>query len=67
MLDVDRTIVISIHAPLAGCDVLLREPLWQHYHISIHAPLAGCDWTTLKLAIKALISIHAPLAGCDVR
>ena len=35
---------ISIHAPLAGCDVDgradRREP-----DISIHAPLAGCDRT----------------------
>ena len=34
--------VISIHAPLAGCD-------WNYgsgsvrFSISIHAPLAGCD------------------------
>ena len=33
---------ISIHAPLAGCDV--AEPLLVGSAlISIHAPLAGCD------------------------
>ncbi len=34
--------VISIHAPLAGCDaafVVVRVSML----ISIHAPLAGCD------------------------
>ena len=34
--------IISIHAPLAGCDSSLRS---RHVRrcISIHAPLAGCD------------------------
>ena len=37
-------ILISIHAPLAGCDAraAARRGLWLL--ISIHAPLAGCDW-----------------------
>ena len=35
-------IFISIHAPLAGCD--LAPELKTFYDtISIHAPLAGCD------------------------
>ena len=33
---------ISIHAPLAGCDVN-HVALIRAYRISIHAPLAGCD------------------------
>ena len=34
--------VISIHAPLAGCDLLIHNTdTWSD--ISIHAPLAGCD------------------------
>ena len=35
---------ISIHAPLAGCDVdkLAKEESLKA-KISIHAPLAGCD------------------------
>ena len=33
---------ISIHAPLAGCDI--RDVAFiKHLDISIHAPLAGCD------------------------
>ena len=55
---------ISIHAPLAGCDVDgradRREP-----DISIHAPLAGCDQFRIPAGVLCQISIHAPLAGCD--
>ena len=39
--------MISIHAPLAGCDEILRLDL-QLFAISIHAPLAGCDGTALN-------------------
>ena len=58
--------VISIHAPLAGCDS--RGFLWCLHRvlISIHAPLAGCDGAFAPLVITAAISIHAPLAGCDL-
>ena len=33
---------ISIHAPLAGCDLLYTSVFGKHV-ISIHAPLTGCD------------------------
>ena len=33
---------VSIHAPLAGCD-LLPLPKNSRLRVSIHAPLAGCD------------------------
>ena len=33
---------ISIHAPLAGCDIATMT-YCHHIDISIHAPLAGCD------------------------
>ena len=59
-----RTRQISIHAPLAGCDLRPSGPL-QFADISIHAPLAGCDKFTLVVAGTTVISIHAPLAGCD--
>ena len=36
------TMAISIHAPLAGCDII-RERFFKELCISIHAPLAGCD------------------------
>ena len=35
-------VLISIHAPLAGCDALYTT-LFINSKISIHAPLAGCD------------------------
>ena len=34
---------ISIHAPLAGCDVSIGTAQFEITQISIHAPLAGCD------------------------
>ena len=34
---------ISIHAPLAGCDMGMLGIFAQMERISIHAPLAGCD------------------------
>ena len=38
---------ISIHAPLAGCDLVV-PPAFLALCISIHAPLAGCDnWQTI--------------------
>ena len=56
--------MISIHAPLAGCDGY-ADGLDHACKISIHAPLAGCD-TGIWYGIKdKVISIHAPLAGCD--
>ena len=57
--------LISIHAPLAGCD----DPaafLNLRHHISIHAPLAGCDLIKCSSVNPRCISIHAPLAGCDL-
>ena len=58
---------ISIHAPLAGCDVTQEETFTLPENISIHAPLAGCDCNGTRDARSPCgISIHAPLAGCDV-
>ena len=56
--------VISIHAPLAGCDAgngCCFEPIF----ISIHAPLAGCDdiITDLNLSAKDF----NPRTPCGVR
>ncbi len=57
---------ISIHAPLAGCDVLQAEEGFAVLReISIHAPLAGCDKNCGTCRYHHHISIHAPLAGCD--
>ncbi len=57
---------ISIHAPLAGCDIAAKYPQLDLQQISIHAPLAGCDWRGADpRGRRHAISIHAPLAGCD--
>ena len=58
---------ISIHAPLAGCDMAYRGAESLFCPISIHAPLAGCDagWYVAHDVHLVRISIHAPLAGCD--
>ena len=58
--------VISIHAPHAGCDVLIPMSAKTVDGISIHAPHAGCDLVVFALPPIAVISIHAPHAGCDV-
>ena len=55
---------ISIHAPLAGCDVPAGCCATVAV-ISIHAPLAGCDRNDQTGDHRRAISIHAPLAGCD--
>ena len=59
------TITVSIHTPLAGCDVILGDK-FLGAHVSIHTPLAGCDGKTAKLLGGTLVSIHTPLAGCDL-
>ena len=60
-----RIISISIHAPLAGCDLVVDYSAYMNQFISIHAPLAGCDVCERDGDLCAGISIHAPLAGCD--
>ena len=42
LLSCGLAVVVSIHAPLAGCDVVI--PINERFgEVSIHAPLAGCD------------------------
>ena len=56
--------VISIHAPLAGCDLdtLIITPDGS---ISIHAPLAGCDTRLRGLCTR--IENFNPRTPCGVR
>ena len=44
--------IISIHAPLTGCDAKAKIT-YQHNYISIHAPLTGCDRMELMAVIKS--------------
>ena len=58
------SIQISIHAPLAGCD------LARTYHlisliISIHAPLAGCDYN--QSCVQWVEGDFNPRTPCGVR
>ena len=63
---IHATPVISIHAPLTGCDVVFLFHQNQNL-ISIHAPLTGCDLRCRpRLILCFSISIHAPLTGCDL-
>ena len=59
--------VISIHAPLAGCDLRGDAAGVAQGGISIHAPLAGCDPTTPAAHVTTLLfqSTH-PLRGATV-
>ena len=59
---------ISIHAPLAGCDVGVLLHLRGGLPISIHAPLAGCDHTAIRalLCLLRFQSTH-PLRGATGR
>ena len=56
--------VISIHAPLAGCDEKCRI---EHTFtiISIHAPLAGCDLYAIVEALQGMD--FNPRTPCGVR
>ena len=56
---------ISIHAPLAGCDVRGRRDRRGLFHISIHAPLAGCD--SPHGAFQNKVVNFNPRTPCGVR
>ena len=60
-----RRLRISIHAPLAGCDLLdaLAAALPDKFQ-STH-PLRGATSGYVLVEHDGKISIHAPLAGCD--
>ena len=60
-----RRSLISIHAPLAGCDApcALRPAPFAKFQ-STH-PLRGATQHIARRGLLGAISIHAPLAGCD--
>ena len=57
--------VISIHAPLAGCDATV-EACDSATVISIHAPLAGCDYALSDILTPHLRHFN-PRTPCGVR
>ena len=56
---------ISIHAPLAGCDLGHGRSGVVRCHISIHAPLAGCDVTAPGMCSSS--RDFNPRTPCGVR
>ena len=58
-------IVISIHAPLAGCDFAAVMPSARLRLFQSTYPLRGATRRTAAVRALVKISIHAPLAGCD--
>ena len=60
-----RSLAISIHAPLAGCDLIQWKKKGGNADISIHAPLAGCDQKTSP-SVRS-ISYFNPRTPCGVR
>ena len=58
------TMIISIHAPLAGCDLEQRLSKGGN-KISIHAPLAGCDRSVGAPACPS--TYFNPRTPCGVR
>ena len=57
---------ISIHAPLAGCDICIPDAAVKRFRISIHAPLAGCDYSAPFIWIDAAKYFN-PRTPCGVR
>ena len=58
--------LISIHAPLAGCDLPcgMKKRLTKLFQFT--HPLRGATQLRIAYRTAACISIHAPLAGCDL-
>ena len=57
--------VISIHAPLAGCDALNRLLRWILFYFNPRTPCGVRPRCFRECVAELKISIHAPLAGCD--
>ena len=61
-----RLILISIHAPLAGCDPRRRPLSASALPFQSTHPLRGATAKHNEVVERTYISIHAPLAGCDI-
>ena len=56
---------ISIHAPLAGCDAILRISASKPADFNPRTPCGVRRKVANYFGVTVEISIHAPLAGCD--
>ena len=59
--------MISIHAPLAGCDAHRRAKSKESHKFQSTHPLRGATPSPPSEHAQEYISIHAPLAGCDYK
>ena len=57
--------IISIHAPLAGCDMPCTGIAGSWWHFNPRTPCGVRLFQLFASALWGVISIHAPLAGCD--
>ena len=57
--------LISIHAPLAGCDISETSSIKIHEHFNPRTPCGVRPAAFRHVHVGGDISIHAPLAGCD--
>ena len=60
-----KVVVISIHAPLAGCDCATCSFSAQALYFNPRTPCGVRQAPSQPLHCRRQISIHAPLAGCD--
>ena len=59
--------IISIHAPLMGCDVRWPGCRWRFSYFNPRTP-HGVRLADVRVTVpQQSISIHAPLMGCDKR
>ena len=59
-------IIISIHAPIVGCDIISSCDFVYISKFQSTHPSWGATKYNQKSAILEKISIHAPIVGCDV-
>ena len=59
--------MISIHAPLAGCDLRQTTSMMRQFYFNPRTPCGVRPYRELLKSAGISISIHAPLAGCDDR
>ena len=61
---VDDVLIISIHAPHAGCDLDIDDAALIAFDISIHAPHAGCDFfVVLCHQLSSVFQSTHPMRG----
>ena len=60
------TVILSIHAPREGSDVLIDNVHVRNILLSIHAPREGSDILKFGFSYTSALSIHAAREGSDI-